>query len=63
MLMNLRVECLHKLFEIILHGQFLFLVDLFVCFFFKDVFYLFERERREKHEREEQREREKQVPC
>ena len=35
----------------------------FVCFFFKDVFYLFERERREKHEREGQREREKQVPC
>ena len=48
MLMNLRVECLHKLFEIILHGQFLFLVDLFVCFFFKDVFYLFERESRDK---------------
>ena len=62
MLMNLRVECLHKLFEIILHGQFLFLVDLFVCFFFKDVIYL--RERVEiKHEREGKREREKQVLC
>ena len=45
MLMNLRVECLHKLFEILLHGRFLFLVGLFVCFFFKDVIYLFERER------------------
>ena len=48
MLMNLRVECLHKLFEILLHGRFLFLVGLLVCFFFKDVFYLFERVRRDK---------------
>ena len=44
----LRVECLHKLFEILLHGRFLFLLCLFVCFFFTDVIYLFERERREK---------------
>ena len=60
MLMNLSVVCLHELFEILLHGRFLFLL----CLFFKDVIYLFERERGEKkHEREGQREREKQVPC
>ena len=32
MLMNLTVECLHKLFEILLHGRFLFPLGLFVSF-------------------------------
>ena len=32
MLMNLRVECLHKLFENLLHGRFLFPLGLFVSF-------------------------------
>ena len=63
MLINLRVECLHNFFEILLNGRFLFLLGLFVCFFFKDSIYLFERERSEKHVLEGQREREKQVPC
>ena len=35
----------------------------FVCFFFKDAIYLFQRERSEKHVLEGQRAREKQVPC
>ena len=62
MLMNLTVECLHKLFEILLHGRFLFLVGLFVSF--SKMFFIYLRERGEKkHEREGQREREKQVPC
>ena len=62
MLMNLRVECLQKLFEIILHGQFLFLVDLFVSF--SKMFFIYLRERVEiTHEREGKREREKQVLC
>ena len=62
MLMNLRLECLHKLFEILLHGRFLFLVGLFVSF--SKMFSIFLSERGEiKHEREGQREREKQVPC
>ena len=34
-----------------------------VCFFFKDAFYLFQRERSEKHVLEGQRGREKLVPC
>ena len=63
MLMNLSVECLHKLFENLLHGRFLIPLGLFVCFFIKDAIYLFERERSEKHVLEGQREREKQVPC
>ena len=47
MLMNLTVVCLHELFEILLHGRFLFLLGLFVCFFFKMLFiYMRERERR-----------------
>ena len=48
MLINMSGECLHQLFEILLHGRFLFLLGLFVCFFFKDLIYVFERERREK---------------
>ena len=48
MLMNLTVECLPKLFEILLHGRFLFPLGLFDCFFIKDVIYLYEKERREK---------------
>ena len=50
MLINLRVECVHNFFEILLHGRFLsFWVCLFVCLFlFKGVINLFERERREK---------------
>ena len=32
MLMNLTVECLHKLFENLLHGRFLFPLGLFVSF-------------------------------
>ena len=35
----------------------------FVCFFFKDAIYLFEREKTDKHVLEGQRAREKQVPC
>ena len=58
MLINLRVECLHNFFEILLHGTFLGL------FLFQDVIYLFERERGEKnHERVGQMEKDKQVPC
>ena len=63
MLMNLRVECLHKLFEILLHGRFLFPLGLFDCFYSKMLF-IYLRERGEKkHERAGQREREKQVPS
>ena len=62
MLMNLSVVCLHELFEILLHGRFLFLVGLFVSF--SKMLFIYMREREEKkHEREGQREREKQVPC
>ena len=63
MLINLRVECLHNFFEILLHGRFLFLLGLFVCFFLKMSF-IYLKERGEKNqEREGQMEREKQVPC
>ena len=63
MLINLRVECLHNFFEIILHGRFLFLLGLFVCFFFRMLF-IYLRERGEKnHEGEGQMEKDKQVPC
>ena len=37
--------------------------SLWVCFFFKDAIYLFEREKTDKHVLEGQRAREKQVPC
>ena len=63
MLINLRVECLHNFFEILLHGRFLFLLGLFVCFFLM-VSLIYLKERGEKNqEREGQMEREKQVPC
>ena len=63
MLMNLTVKCMHKLFEILLHGRFFFLLGfLFVSF--SKMFSIYLRERGEKkHEREEQWEREKQDPC
>ena len=47
MLMNLWVECLHKLFEILLHGRFLFLLGLFVSF--SKVLFIYMREREEKN--------------
>ena len=63
MLINLRVECLQKLFEILLHGRFLFLLGLFVCLFFRMLF-IYLREKGEKnHEREGQMEKDKQFPC
>ena len=63
MLINLRVECLHNFFEILLHGRFLFLLGLFVCFFFRMLF-IYLRERGEKnYKREGQMEKDKQVPC
>ena len=51
MLMNLTVECLHKLFEILLHGRFLFILGLFVSF--SKIFFIYLRERGNKnHDRE-----------
>ena len=47
MLMNLWVECLHKLFEILLHGRFLFLLGLFVSF--SKMLFIYRREREEKN--------------
>ena len=61
MLMNLWVECLHKLFEILLHGRFLFLLGLFVSF--SKILFIYRREIGEKHEQKGQRERKKQVPA
>ena len=46
MLMNLSVVCLHELFEILLHGRFLFLLSLFVSFSKMLFIYMRERERR-----------------
>ena len=45
MLMNLSVECLHNLFEILLHGRFLF---FWVCLFLFQRCFLFICEREER---------------